>query len=266
MNEPLPREYPTTVHIKVFGDIAKGTRNALDLPPRKEDIVLKSKFTKEHAEELEARKEAGYDLFLPEREPFDDGKVQEDDPNKKVGVPDIHIGDYVSWLYAHGYFLIAKSYEEELVGERVRPQSRLVFSRKEEDRALELDSPTRETVEQYFDTKVFGYLHYHDRRRHHPGIDKEIGPVLIDLAGHILSTEYCSEYRKLQMTDTFPHAALKVAVTPIHLIELEEPTPSVPLTYTLPDIAIKKQVLGSRYDIRRIPELMPGQRRYDCRH
>lgn len=264
MYEPLPKEYPTTVHIKVFGGIAIGTRDALQLPPRKEDKALKAKFEQELAAERKARKEAGYDGFLPEREPFDDGEVQVDE-NKKVGVPDVHIGDYVTWLYTQGYFLIAKSYEEELVGERKRPQSRLVFSRKEEDRPLELDSPPREKVELYFSTKVFGYLHYHDRRRHHPGIDKEIGPVLVDLAGHILRTEHCRQYRKLEMVESYPHAALSVAMAPIEIIELEEPIPSVPLTYTLPDMALKKQVLGGRYDIRRIPELMPGQRRYDCR-
>jgi hypothetical protein len=258
MEEPRPQEDATVIHVKVFGAMAKGMRDSLHLAARKENPELKKRFQVEQEAENLARKEAGYSGFTPQRQPLDDGETR--------GVPNVNIEDYISSLYAKGYFLIAASHEEHLVGENKRDLSRLVFSRKEEDRPVEQAEPTQEKVQRYFAGKVFQYLHYHDHRRFHPGLKKEIGNVLVDLAGTIQRSESCRTYRKLQMVDQFPHVALQVVTAALKIVE---PTEKPSLTHKMDLTPLKEKLdqprQDGKLDIDKCPPLKEGQRRFVMR-
>lgn len=175
-HEPVATDYPDVVHVRIYGVSAKGAAKQLGLTPRVNDAALIARFAREAEAERRARSEAGLSPFIPQRHPF---AALHDDT--KGGIPDTSAHDFVREIVERGYFLIGADVNTEQVDENERDVARLVFSRKEEDRACQMSSPTSEQIIQYFSGKIWGYAHVHDNRRIHPATGTQIGNNVIDL-------------------------------------------------------------------------------------
>lgn len=232
--EPDVTDHPDVVHVRIYGVAAKGAARQLGLAQRVIDPALVSRFSKEADEERRARSRAGLSPFIPQRHPF---AALHDDT--KGGIPDTCVSDFVQEVVERGYFLIGADVNAEQIDENVRDVARLVFSRKEEDRACQMASPTTQAILRYFGGKIWGYVHVHDNRRIHPATETQIGNNVIDLVDNYQRFDlFSGSFNSLHFHDGGKHKDGVLSYERIWRM-VERPSrarPAPPLTYRIGDV------------------------------